>query len=818
MKTPPILILLALLFFYTASPAQDAANYSFQLPEDLQPLADAASANDFARVSALELKLLAADNLAPVAVAFQQVNFADFPRRTTAEQRAYCILRSLYSDLKTLDLPAVDRAQGRSLLNIFQSLGRQGRLQWLDTLETSTPINRWVCYRILQSFRDCDYGRELFAVYLHQLNTEEAQFAVVSEIMHLIGTSRTDSRYFAALIEHLPNSFSHTNADWAANVIGVELEHVSPRHRHALFKELCLISKPRAVPLAITQLESDIAELRQAARNMLLTAPLDDAVLTAAAAKITSAFPEAAAGIIELIYAANKENPALVEMLKPYLPEAPLAVAAKIFDIFMETASEESLAICRENYARLNSRQRDVLHLALTNRQDVNGIRNIFAALPTEPTLDVLNDALQLCLLSAEKLVILPPSFKTLYKPSLTWRSNIPPALAEIILDTEPEDAYISSDQGFVTIAFGQPLNLAAIELILDDPGTLSISSALGTRRSMAYDKYLFKPQFSEHVYAAINQKADSLRLDFHPGKACSIIEIHLHYLPDTQTLPGKLKAWARRELPPAAKIDTWVEMASYVRRTEIVDSPDMRIEEEVQTTSNKNTSTLENLLSTLESILPESTQVLTWKMQYAFTKKEAASSMAAARALLKVNPDNAMAHYYLGLAEHKLNSDYVAADAHFAKAWSISPENPKILGEYAYNLFKLNRFEKALVFLDRIAKIQPDLSKWPTRRGIILMRMDRNAEAEKIYRDLLKMGIGNRANKYYNLACALARQDKLPEALEYLKLAVQDCQKKDKYTPDRIMRDPDFDNLKTFAPFLEWIKTQSPQPGGNND
>jgi len=113
----------------------------------------------------------------------------------------------------------------------------------------------------------------------------------------------------------------------------------------------------------------------------------------------------------------------------------------------------------------------------------------------------------------------------------------------------------------------------------------------------------------------------------------------------------------------------------------------------------------------------------------------------------LELDPDNIPAILVQAVIEQWINWNYVAAEAQYSKAFSISPNtgNEFLIGSYIEFLIKMGRFEEALTYVDRLEERDP-------REMLIYAALGQPDKAKEVIRKYIP---GERVSNYqYAILC----------------------------------------------------------------
>lgn len=156
---------------------------------------------------------------------------------------------------------------------------------------------------------------------------------------------------------------------------------------------------------------------------------------------------------------------------------------------------------------------------------------------------------------------------------------------------------------------------------------------------------------------------------------------------------------------------------------------------------------------------------------------------------ILNDQPDNAQAHYVVGLAAY-MRKQYREAIEAFNQALQFAPNNPMVYSNLGESLRRNNETEKALEIFQKAMQLAPGFNMAILGLANCLSDLDQKARALKTYQYLLAIN-PDFAPGYHYLGAHLAKQEEYKQALPLLRKAVA---LKENYT----------DALMTLAATLE--------------
>lgn len=141
------------------------------------------------------------------------------------------------------------------------------------------------------------------------------------------------------------------------------------------------------------------------------------------------------------------------------------------------------------------------------------------------------------------------------------------------------------------------------------------------------------------------------------------------------------------------------------------------------------------------------------------------------ARQVLEKQPDNAQAHYVVGLAAY-MRRHYRPAIESFTAASKLAPENPMIFSNLGESLRRAGEPEKALEAFQQTLKLAPGFNMGILGAANCLSDLKQNDKAVQAFHRLLA-GHPDFAPGYHYLGVHLAKQEEHKQALPMLRKAV---------------------------------------------
>jgi S1-C subfamily serine protease len=108
-------------------------------------------------------------------------------------------------------------------------------------------------------------------------------------------------------------------------------------------------------------------------------------------------------------------------------------------------------------------------------------------------------------------------------------------------------------------------------------------------------------------------------------------------------------------------------------------------------------------------------------------------------RMRVKISPNNAMAHFYLGLASQRLSRGNEAIEA-YKEAIRIEPEDPDFYYNLGVSYIRLGNYNEAIKAFKETLRIKPDDAKAILNLGYSYGELHRHNEAIKVYREAIRM------------------------------------------------------------------------------
>lgn len=165
-----------------------------------------------------------------------------------------------------------------------------------------------------------------------------------------------------------------------------------------------------------------------------------------------------------------------------------------------------------------------------------------------------------------------------------------------------------------------------------------------------------------------------------------------------------------------------------------------------------------------------EATDYYQQGMTLLYQRKDLKGAEAAFRKVIELNPNNAKAHYRLGVAliqQNKLEE----AIAEYRQAIRIDPNDAAAHNDLGLALTLQGKLEEAITELRQAIRLNPDNAKAYSNLGLALFQQGKTEEAIAEYKQVIRIDPSN-AGDYVMLGAALSNQGKTEEAIAALKQA----------------------------------------------
>lgn len=799
---PALTLFLAALF--TGIPAATAGPED-AIPELLQAYCQAVATKDLNAAAAEAARLLQPDMLPATSAALDPINVYDLPMNSENNVRTGLFLLALKSGIDSTLRGESDQADVNAVLREFGSLSAEGRAAWLQNHSVREMIRTAVYWRLWSEYRDTPFSIPLFALCCERLPEDRRAAVQCCELLRLGADGRRSSEEYAAIMDAMMQS-RFPMPQWLYQSLRPELDAMTGPRRAKLLDLLCVLGQADSVNLCLPFLNDDEPAMRKTViarlHQSLQRVPWD--AVESALSKATDASRDE---LFHLLFAMDRSK--ALALLNGRLADAKETELPLLLSLALEFGAPSAVETCCAKYALLTPDTRAALNKILLEEARIPDIRAMLAALPDEPASAVANDALALCLELVRTYSLYMPAFRTMHKPSMTLTSTLPPSRAAMTFDTCQETSLVALNGGAVGLRFDKPYRLCMLEFLIDSDSTLSVSHKTEGREVLDYDdltltlntaltnrEYSYGNQLqasSDTIQPlAITGMADELTLSFHRGRPASLREVIVHTLDDNDALIPLLRRWAERELPPTEALNdkSWINAVKALNRL------NFNVE---WTAHSGDEDTFNKSLETLERHCPGTQFLAFFRLKcFYLVKKLPLPAHHEADLLLQADPYEFEAWYSKGLIESKLRKDNAAAAGFFEKAIDLQPENLSLVLAQAETLYQLKENEKALRCFQDLSLMKPRNSLYYNRTGILLMRLERNREAELLYRGQISQG--EDGTPRYNLACALAKQKLVDEAVANLRIAIKHEPKR--FTFDKVNGDSDFDRIRQSEQF----------------
>ncbi len=138
----------------------------------------------------------------------------------------------------------------------------------------------------------------------------------------------------------------------------------------------------------------------------------------------------------------------------------------------------------------------------------------------------------------------------------------------------------------------------------------------------------------------------------------------------------------------------------------------------------------------------------------------------------LRINPNDARAHYNLGIVLQRAG-DTEGAIAHYQQAIRLKPDDDTAFNNLGNALARAGRPEEAIARYEQALRISPDHPETHYNLGIALWQTGRTADAIAHYEQALRLN-PDYAEAHCNLGIALAQTGRIREAIGHLKQALR--------------------------------------------
>lgn len=134
---------------------------------------------------------------------------------------------------------------------------------------------------------------------------------------------------------------------------------------------------------------------------------------------------------------------------------------------------------------------------------------------------------------------------------------------------------------------------------------------------------------------------------------------------------------------------------------------------------------------------------------------------------LIAARPDRYEAYHRLAVVADR-QQRYSEAEALYSQAIRLSPGNPELFNDLGYSFLLQNEFAKAEVAILKAVALSPSNARYRNNLGLAYGFQGRYDEAMEQFRKG-----GGEADACCNMAFVLSQQGRLPEAEQYLRIAI---------------------------------------------
>ncbi|MFC1713711.1 tetratricopeptide repeat protein [Candidatus Poribacteria bacterium] len=168
----------------------------------------------------------------------------------------------------------------------------------------------------------------------------------------------------------------------------------------------------------------------------------------------------------------------------------------------------------------------------------------------------------------------------------------------------------------------------------------------------------------------------------------------------------------------------------------------------------------------------PESSFLFTRMAEVSFSLQNPRRAMSACRKALKLNPDNADAHFWLGRVELVRRREQEAISA-FEKATEINPEHLTAQRYLSSLLFSRNDFEGAARSYSAVVRLIPYDPRLRNRLGVSYSQIGETAKAIEEFNAAVRLN-SDYLDPHFHLSYLYARQSRNEEAIRECLIVLQ--------------------------------------------
>ncbi len=202
----------------------------------------------------------------------------------------------------------------------------------------------------------------------------------------------------------------------------------------------------------------------------------------------------------------------------------------------------------------------------------------------------------------------------------------------------------------------------------------------------------------------------------------------------------------------------------------------------------------------------PENDMVLCELAGFACKLRKYDAAMTFANKAVALNPQNALATTYLGVAL-MMGGHIKQAELCFAKAIDVDPDYPMPL----YHLASIkkehyNDIEGAKELVDRVLAINPNIPNALNLKGVILAEQGWHDEALECYEKALNFGVDS-GRVYANIGSIMLERQWFEEAADYFQKAYEKFPDNYEYLSNALLANNKADNFDMFFELLQMAK-----------
>ncbi len=156
------------------------------------------------------------------------------------------------------------------------------------------------------------------------------------------------------------------------------------------------------------------------------------------------------------------------------------------------------------------------------------------------------------------------------------------------------------------------------------------------------------------------------------------------------------------------------------------------------------------------------------------FLQERYRESLDALKEALRLQPDQAAAHFYAGNNYYQLR-DYPKALRHYQEVLRIAPDfpDPDFYFQFGNTLKMLKKYDQALPHYQKAIQLRPTMVVAYNNLGSTLTEMGKRREGIDCYRTCLKIDPSH-VETHFNLANALKEEGQIDEAVRHYQRAIQ--------------------------------------------